>query len=217
MADLTSEIFNGTPEAMDEEDLQRLNAVDQSTEYGPPDQPPEGTEQSDPTSQESQPQQQAASTEAKPKEEKEEQTSIFDEGVDAGDAARTVSEAALAIPTGALDFGVEVLNLIPGVNANKLPKFHNNTATVIREIFSVIGPTIGLTATGVGAGTAAANVASKAGKLKILADPLFKKLATMGLSTGVGVGVSFSSLQDTNAVIANAMINNFFILIFLFI
>ncbi len=189
MADPMNEIFNGTPEAMDEDDLKAFEAIS-TVDI---DMPVDPEEQPQPTSQESQPQpQQQASTEAKPKEQKKDQTSIFEEGYDAGDLARNVSEAALSIPTGALDFGVETLNIIPGVDLPKLPKFHNNTATAIREIFSIVGPTIGLTLSGVGALGAAA----KASKLKILADPLFKKLATMGFSAGVGVGVDAISEQS---------------------
>ena len=188
MADPMSEIFNGTPEAMDENDLkvmQDLNTVDL-------DLPSQEEETSQTPSQESQPTQQQTSTEAKPQEQKKEQTSFQDEGFDFGDAARTVGELGLSLPTGALDFGVETLNIIPGVNLKKLPKFHEGTAQTVREIFSVIGPTIGLTLSGVGALGAAA----KASKLKLLADPLIRKLGTIGFSTGVGAAVDSISAQS---------------------
>ena len=187
------EIFNGTPEAMDEEDTQRLSDLNQSVQQLPD--PTDDEEETTQASNESQPQQQA-STEAKPKEQeqKKEQTSFQDEGFDAGDAARTVGELGLSLPTGALDFGVEVINLIPGVDAPKLPTFHLGAAQATREIFSIVGPTVGLTVAGQGR-LAAANAAGKLGKAKILADPLFKKLATIGFGAGVGVGVDSVSEQ----------------------
>ncbi len=110
------EIFNGTPEAMDEEDIQRLSDLNQSVQQLPD--PADDEEEQPQASNESQPQQKA-STEAKPKEKEQEkeQTSFQDEGFAAGDAARTVGELGLSLPTGALDFGVEVINLIHGVDA----------------------------------------------------------------------------------------------------
>ena len=191
------EIFNGTPEAMDEDDIQRLSDVNQSVQQLPD--PADDEEEQPQASNESQPQQKA-STEAKPKEQKKEETSFQDEGFDAGDAARTVGELGLSLPTGALDFGVDVINLIPGVDAPKLPTFHLGAAQATRDIFSIVGPTIGLTVAGQGR-LAAANAAGKLGKAKILADPLFKKLATMGFGAGVGVGVDAVSEQseDHNA------------------
>ena len=99
MADPMSEIFNGTPEAMDEEDLRAFDAIS-TVDI---DMPVDPEEQPQPTSQESQPTNQQASTGAKPKEQKKEQTSFQDEGFDLGDAARTVGELGLSLPTGALD------------------------------------------------------------------------------------------------------------------
>lgn len=195
MSDPMSEIFNGTPEAIDEEDIKHMESISQSTELPAAEEEEQPQAKPQQTSQESQPTKPKASTETKPKEQTKEQTSIFDEGYDAGDLARNVSEAALSMPVGALDFGVETLNLIPGVDAPKLPKFHNNTATVVRDIFSVVGPTIGLTMAGQG-GLAKAAAAPKLAKLKILADPLFKKLATMSFGAGVGAGVDAISEQS---------------------
>ena len=62
-------------------------------------------------------------------------------------------EQVFAAPTGALDFGADLVNMIPGVNAPKLPKFHEWTSTATREISSVVAPTIGLTKAGGGGAT----------------------------------------------------------------
>ncbi len=40
----------------------------------------------------------------------------WDEGYDAGDAVRNIAEAGLAVPTGVVDFGTDLLNMIPGVD-----------------------------------------------------------------------------------------------------
>jgi hypothetical protein len=103
------------------------------------------------------------------------------------------AEAILTIPTSATDFVVDLLNLAPGVDLPKIPKFENDVYQSIRELSSVVLPTIGLTATGVGAGGAAANVASKYQKLKFLAtDPLVKHLGTMAVGAGAGAFVDYT-------------------------
>lgn len=68
---------------------------------------------------------------------------------------RYAAELAAAIPTSLLDFGTEILNVLPGVNIPKPTKFENETAQAIRQISSVITPTILLGAGGKAAGTAA--------------------------------------------------------------
>ena len=86
MADPMSEIFNGTPEAIDEEDIRHMDSLSQAGTL------PEVEEEPQQTSQESQPTKPQASTEAKPKEQKKEQTSFQDEGFDAGDLAFTARD-----------------------------------------------------------------------------------------------------------------------------
>ena len=51
-------------------------------------------------------------------------------------------EHALAIPTGALDFGIDLANVIPGVNIPKITKFESGTAQAARQIGSVLVPTM---------------------------------------------------------------------------
>jgi len=71
------------------------------------------------------------------------------------DDPRYSAELAAAVPTSLLDFGVEVLNVLPGVNIPKPTKFENETAQAIREISSVVTPTILLGSAGQSAGAAA--------------------------------------------------------------
>ena len=52
-------------------------------------------------------------------------------------------EVATAVPTGALDFGVEVLNFATQSDLPKLPKYENDIAQGVRQIASVVLPTWG--------------------------------------------------------------------------
>ena len=58
-------------------------------------------------------------------------------GLDKQDA-----ELLLAIPTSLLDFGVETINMIPGVNIPKPTRFENEITQSVREISSVVTPTL---------------------------------------------------------------------------
>ena len=193
MNDPIDEIFNGTPDGIDEDELNQMQAAQQQrqVELQTLEQDlEEDKESSSSTTTESQPKQetQPTATAEEPKEEEE---------FDLGDGLRTAGEFGTAFGAGALDFGVDVINLIPGVDAPKLPKFHNQAAQTVRELFSIIGPTVGLTATGVGA----AGALAKASKLKFLADPFIKWLGTTSLSGGIGAAVDYTSelSEDDNA------------------
>ena len=56
-----------------------------------------------------------------------------------------------AVATGTIDWGVDLINKIPGVSIPKLPKYQDETAKAIRDVSSVVVPTVALTLTGVGA------------------------------------------------------------------
>ena len=115
---------------------------------------------------------------------------------------RGAAEAALALPTGMLDAGLDALNLIPNVDIPKIPKFESDITQSIREISSIVLPTVMLG----GAGTAA--IAGKVGQLdkaskvgKLLADPLVKQLGNMAFTAGTGAAVDFAveiNQQDDN-------------------
>ena len=110
---------------------------------------------------------------------------------------RSSAEFAAAIPTSLLDFGVEVLNVLPGVNIPKPTKFENETAQAVRQISSVITPTILLGAGGKAAGTAAnTRVGWSVGQNKFvqfMGDRGVEALA------GLTVGAVSSEYEEDNA------------------
>ena len=133
--------------------------------------------------------------------------SINYEALDAEAAALDKQDAELltAIPTGLLDWGVEALNFLTGVSAEqdaqyggtgglpKLTKYEDNIAQSIRNIASVIGPTMGLTSAGTG-------LATKADKL--INNPLGKMafvkfIGQRGIEAGASVAVGAVSDQYT--------------------
>ena len=98
------------------------------------------------------------------------------------EAVQQLAEGTLAIPTGAVDFGVDAINLIPGANVPKLPKFKNEIAQAAREISSFVLPTIFLTR-GLG-------FLGKAGQAKvgweIGKSELMKFVGETGIAAGAG-------------------------------
>ena len=138
-----------------------------------------------------------AAAEAAPKEDEgqQDQSMPWQEGYDLGDAARTTTEAVLSVPTSVIDFGVDTVNLIPGVNLPKIPKFNDRGIQSLREISSIVLPSILLTK-GVGllgkAGHAATAAKAAAGskKAKYLQalgnDKFFQFVANSGAAAGSG-------------------------------
>ncbi len=124
---------------------------------------------------------------------------FMDEGGIAGAMIRdprTVLEGLASVPTGVLDFAADVVNLlprkeVPGINnpfrsgAPKLPKFQSEAAQAVREISSIVVPTLYLTSKGQSAGAAAnARVAWGIGQ-----SQLVKWLGSAGVSAGAGAFV----------------------------
>jgi len=110
---------------------------------------------------------------------------------------RSSAEFALAVPTSLVDFGVEVLNVLPGVNIPKPTKFENETAQAVRQISSVIAPTILLGAGGKAAGTAAnTRVGWSVGQNKFVQ---FMGERGVEALTGLGVGLVSSEYEEDNA------------------
>lgn len=120
-----------------------------------------------------------------------------EEPMDVGDYARTAAEGVLAAPTGVVDWGVDLVNLIPGANVPKLPKFQNEVLQAAREISSFLIPTIFVTkGLGAGAKAAQAKVAWEAGK-----NSLVKFFGEAGLAAGAGAFVDSTNKlneQDDN-------------------
>jgi len=95
----------------------------------------------------------------------------------------------LAAPgQGVNDWFVDTLNLVPGVNLRKAPKFENDVTQSLREISSIVVPTIFLTK---GAG-AALGTAASASRVKLFSDPFVKWVAPKMLGAGVGAGVEYA-------------------------
>ena len=137
-------------------------------------------------------QQPVPSTEVQQKE----QQFPWEEGYDLGDYARQTAEGAFAAPTGMLDFGVDVINKVTGQKFAKLPEFETDHFQALREISSVILPTIGLTRLGMRGGTAAhGRVGWGIGN-----NAFVKAVSTLGVESaaGVAVGAVSSEYEEDN-------------------
>ena len=88
---------------------------------------------------------------------------------------------------GVNDFFVDAINILPGVDLKKRPKFENDITQSIREVSSIVLPTIFLTK-GAGAGI---NTAASASRLKLLSDPFVKWIGEKALGAGVGAAVDY--------------------------
>ena len=97
------------------------------------------------------------------------------------------------------------MNLIPGVDIPKVSKFDNDVSQSIREITSVVVPTVALTTTGVGGLGALA----KGSKLKLLADPFVKWLGTTAASAGIGATVDGISSTSEGDNLSGSLKQNF--------
>ena len=95
-------------------------------------------------------------------------------------------EAALAAPTSLLDFGADLLNLIPNVNIPKVPKFESDVTQSVREISSIVIPTLLLGGTGI----TALRGATKGSKL--LSDPFVRKIGETAFGAGTGAFVDYT-------------------------
>lgn len=124
----------------------------------------------------------------------------MDEGYDAGDAVRNIAEAGLAVPTGVVDFGTDLLNMIPGVDIPEIPEFKSDIYQGMRELSSIIAPNVlvvGRLATLL-RGLPAASKLAKAGNIGKIVTASGEPL----LAAGVGAGVDAISRtsEDHNAL-----------------
>ena len=164
-------------EAIDEEDLLQMEQDEQEliTEEIVPTEAVEETQQTQTPSKEGQQTQQPQQK---------------------GNAAKTTAEAALSVPTGALDWGIGAFNkVMPGeaLDLPEIPKFQNEVTQSIRDISSVVVPTIFITK-GLGAAGTAAN--AKVG-WKIGADPFVKWISNAGIAGMSGViADEFAPVQE---------------------
>ena len=109
---------------------------------------------------------------------------------------RYAMELAAAVPTGGLDFGVDLINVIPGVNVPKVTKFENDAAQAIRNVSSVVLPTMAGVGLLKGAGMAAhSRVGWSFGN-----TPFMKYLGNRGAEAlgGLAVGAVSSEYEGEN-------------------
>jgi hypothetical protein len=202
MTDPMQEILYGTPDLTPEEeqqimlqaeqsaqDMQVMESMAQQQALQPETAP---TTESQQVSQ--QPAQPTGTEQAPPEEEGD--RNIFQQAFD-----------VLASPgQGVNDFFVDSINILPGVELKKRPKFENDVTQSIREISSIVLPTVFLTkgATGV------ANVGASASRAKMLSDPLVKFLGEKSLAAGIGAGVDYVvELNQTDDNLTGTLKKNF--------
>ena len=89
---------------------------------------------------------------------------------------------------GVNDWFVDTINMLPGVELKKAPKFENDVTQGLREFSSIVLPTIFLTK-GIGSGL---QTAASASRLKLFNDPFLKWVAPKMLGAGVGAGVDYA-------------------------
>jgi len=119
-----------------------------------------------------------------------------------GNLTKTTAEAALAIPTGGVDWGISLVNkALPGeqLDIPSIPKFENEITQSIRDISSVVLPSILITK-GLGAAGSAAH--AKVG-WKLGSDPFVKWISKAGLA-GLG-GLAADSIAPVQERDHNAL------------
>ena len=141
-----------------------------------------------------------------PQQEEEGQGGLFGTGIGAGlnyfgqpleETAGQVEERMSAPGQGLLDFGIDFINMIPGVNIPKPTEYEDEIAQSVRQISSVITPTlIGGTALK-SAGTAAnTRVGWSIGQNKFVQFVGDRGVEAL---TGLGVGLVSSEYEEDNA------------------
>ena len=103
-----------------------------------------------------------------------------DGSVDMDKIRRYGAERDIDALIGLQDTGIGLLNLIPGVDIQRAPEFENEVAQSVREISSIVLPTMALG----GAGVAGASKLAQGSKF--LNDPLIKFIGTTAMNAGAG-------------------------------
>ena len=197
MNEFLNNFTEGLP-SRDMEFIEQQNALKELKEQEETEDTDEATATSEPAQpQVSTPEERVEQIETNLKEEeKEKEKDDEDEDEDDQSAIEFVGELAAAAPVGVLDFGADLLNLVPGVEIEKVPEFESEITQTVREMSSIIIPTIGLSGLGTAAlAGRAASVASKvakASKLQFLVDPMVKKVGGMAFSAGTGAFVDYT-------------------------
>ena len=91
-----------------------------------------------------------------------------------------------ALGDGVIDAGIDLVNLVEGVDVPKIPKYEEEVTQSIRELSSIILPTM------MGTGAALGQIGKATKGVKFLNDPIVKYLGTTALSAGVGAAVDYT-------------------------
>lgn len=126
-------------------------------------------------------------------------------------AVEFVGELAAAPVVGVTDFAADFLNLVPGVEVPKIPKFESEVTQTVRNISSIVLPTIGLGGFGAaGLAGKAATMAGKYKKAKFLVDPMVKKIGGMAFNAGAGAFVDYTvEINQNDDNLAGTLKQNF--------
>ena len=108
-----------------------------------------------------------------------------DEPDDLGDHLRNIAEGGFAAQAGFLDWGIDVVNHIPGVNIPKIPKYQNKMIQAGRELASIIVPTILLQR----GGNSLGKMANSRVGWKLGQNELVKFIGEAGVAAGTGAFV----------------------------
>ena len=153
MNDSSNELYSGTPDDVDEERKEQIRREMEAREreiaelealQQKPAQKPQATQSEAKAPAKVQPTQQQTTKETPEK--KQDfygvDTSFQDDDIDPS-VAQVAAEGVLSPFVGATDFVVDAINLIPNVDLPKIPKFENDVTQSVRELSSIVLPTIG--------------------------------------------------------------------------
>ena len=129
----------------------------------------------------------------------------WEDGYDVGDAARNIAQGAVAGQLGALDFAVDAINLIPGVDLPKVPRFENEATQMTRDLASFIVP--GFIGGGVLPSAIKGSAVVKGSK--ILNNPFTKVVGTMALDIGAGAAIDYTNTLSAEGDNASGMAKKF--------
>ncbi len=196
------EILYGTPDLTPEEEQQIMMQAEQSAQ--------------DMQVMESMAQQQALQAEAAPTTEGQQvsqqpaQPTGTEQAPPEEEGGQNIFQQAfdvLASPgQGVNDFFVDSINILPGVELPKRPKFENDVTQSIREISSIVLPTVFLTK----GATSAISTGASASRVKMLSDPFVKWIGEKSLGAGIGAGVDYVvELNQTDDNLTGTLKKNF--------
>ena len=201
MNDYDEQLSEGTPSHLSEEEQLQIQADREFyDQLGTSTEPEEVTQpETEATAPVQEEQAQPVQQEVQPTEEPQQAEALLDNmtGNEVLDEnLPEVTKAGLAMGAGIADFAVDAFNLVTRQEARKVPEFENEVAQSMREMSSIVLPTLALT------GTGSAALASRTKNIKFLADPFVKWLGTTTFGAGVGAAVDYTveiNQTDDNA------------------